>query len=139
MLVGSSSRKASSLATTEEFDTVIVIVVLLVKAPPLPVLPRSSISTSSVASPSKSVAEVKVAPLMARLTSLSVPLKVMVSSAVPSPTSNVSPVVKPSENAPCVAAIVTLTGLFAASWSPKRIALSDPCQKVRDWFLWAYN
>ena len=72
------------------FPTVIVTTSVSLKAPPVPVLPKSSVVTVTVAVPLKDVVGVKVDPSKAVLISAIVPVNVIVVSSVPSPTVKVT-------------------------------------------------
>ena len=82
-----TSNVGASLTTT---PTAMLITSVSVNAPPVPVLPRSSVETVTVAVPLKDVFGVKVEPSRAVLISSMVPVNVIVVSSVPSPTVNVT-------------------------------------------------
>ena len=69
-----------------------VTVSLSVRVPPVPVLPWSLVTIWRLAAPEKPAVGLKLSPASAVLTAVIVPVNVIVASAVPSPTENVSPV-----------------------------------------------
>ena len=103
---------------------------LLVKAPPLPELPRSLRLMSSVPLPLKFDVGMKLSPASAALMSASVPVNVIVASVAPSPAVNVRPVVEPRVSVPFVAVSESSRSLVPESMSAMLIALLLPLLKT---------
>ena len=99
-------------------------------APPLPVLPRSFVTTWRPAAPLNPLVGLNDRPLRAVLIAAMVPLKVIVGSAVPSPVVKARPVVPPSVTFPLVPARVTRTEAPPASTSDTEMAFELPVEKT---------
>ena len=94
-------------------------------------MPWSSVVMASDAAPLKSAVGVKVIPFSRLLMFARVPVKVMVASAVPSPTRNVSPAVDASVIVPLVPVSVTFIAAPPASTSLIVIRFPLAVSKVR--------
>ena len=86
------------------------------------------------AAPLKPAVGVKVMPLRAVLMLAMVPVKVIVASAVPSPTVKARPAVPESVNVPLVTVSVTWTAFVPASTSATEIWLPLPLEKTNGVF-----
>ena len=98
--------------------------------PPVPLLPWSFVVIVTLAVPLKPKFGVKLIPLSAALILAMVPVKVIVASAVPSPTVKARPLVPLSVNVPFVAVSVTWMALVPASTSETAIRLPPPLENV---------
>ena len=116
-------------------DTVMATVSLSVRVPPVPVLPWSLVTICRLAAPVKLVVGLKLSPDSAVLTSANVPVNVIVASAVPSPTENVSPVKVDSVVAPLVLTSWTCIVPPAASTSVMEIRLPLPVENTLAVFM----
>ena len=114
--------------------TLIVIVSSSVSAPPLPVLPWSSVWICTLAAPIKLVVGEKMSPFKAVLIADSAPVKTITGSAVPLPVVKVNPVTPLRVAVPLVEVRVTRTLLPPASTSAILIRLGRAVLKVRSTF-----
>jgi hypothetical protein len=94
--------------------------------PPAPLAPRSFVVIVTNARPLWFGSGVNTRPSSAALIDASVPVKVMLASAVPSPVANVSPAVPASVTTPFEPARLTCTGAPPASTSVIEIWLPRP-------------
>ena len=115
--------------------TVIATVSVSLWGPPAPVLPRSLVVNLILAPPVKLAGGANCSPFRPALTAANVPVKVMVTSAVPSPAVKLSPAVPPRVRIPFVAASVTFTGLLPTSTSLTLIRFPLPLENTRTVFL----
>ena len=125
---GMSSSTATSAAPPEATGasftavTVMPTLSLSLRAPPVPLLPRSLVVIASDAAPLKSAVGANTSPFSAVLIALAVPVKVIVALPLAPPVI-VRPTVPASVSVPLVTVSVTCNGLPPASASATLMAL----------------